>query len=402
MPTSAIHIVAVQLIQGPTYSREHKIVPVVQHRQTEDGISKMNHSQILPTSSTAYNSSTDANAGYDYDGLMAHAVIPIYSTVFTVGLCGNVLVACVMMKYIKLKTVPNVFIFSLALADLLSMMGIPLMAYALVSPNWQLGGAVCKILLSVDGLNQFTGIYILTTMTLDRYLAIVHPMTTTNIRTPTKAKWITLLVWLFSLLIVLPLFIYSDVVEISENQNVCTVILPGNFNKQHFIFYTFILGFVVPLTVIVISYALIMSDLSLSNKNILSTMQNASKKVIKMVILYVSLFVICWLPFYVIQFVNGFFMVKRDQPPKSFAVLHFLSVCLSYANCAMNPFIHTIIGESFRTHFKRMLRDVREPCATGYTGRGTYSSALGTSRGARHGENKYRNKDTLCTCDTSL
>ncbi len=62
---------------------------------------------------------------------------------------------------------------------------------------------------TVDSMNQFTSIFFLTVMSFDRYLAVVHPIKSTKWRKPRMAKIISLAMWGISLLVNLPIMIYS-------------------------------------------------------------------------------------------------------------------------------------------------------------------------------------------------
>ncbi|XP_002740034.1 somatostatin receptor type 1-like [Saccoglossus kowalevskii] len=281
----------------------------------------------------------------------------VYSIVFIVGLIGNSLLLYLLVKYTKLKSVSNIFIFNLAIADILFMVGLPFLAYALASPSWNLGTAVCKIVLSIDGLNQFTGIYLLTVMSVDRYIVFVHPMKTMAFRTATKAKLVALCVWIFSSIVIFPLLLYSKLAESSKSTYACTVVFPQYFNRTAFLIYTFILAFVLPLLIIITCYLLISLELRRSRGPAIKTnAKKSSQKVIKMVILYVTIFIVCWLPFYVIQFTYMFHVDQSKPPSQSFFVLYLTSICLSYANSAINPYIYTLSTGAFRRNIQQSRR----------------------------------------------
>ena len=108
---------------------------------------------------------------------------------------------------------------------------------------------------STDSLNQFTSIFCLTVMSIDRYLAVVHPIRSTKWRKPRVAKLINLTVWVVSLLVILPTMIFSGLNKVP----VCGIVWPEpqDFYYTAFIFYTFFIGFVLPLAVICMCYLLI-------------------------------------------------------------------------------------------------------------------------------------------------
>lgn len=73
----------------------------------------------------------------------------IYFMVCTVGLCGNTLVIYVILRYAKMKTVTNIYILNLAIADVLCMMSLPFIALQLALVHWPFGEALCRVIMTV-------------------------------------------------------------------------------------------------------------------------------------------------------------------------------------------------------------------------------------------------------------
>lgn len=75
----------------------------------------------------------------------------IYFMVCAVGLCGNTLVIYVILRYAKMKTVTNIYILNLAVADVLCMMCLPFIALQLALVHWPFGEALCRVIMTVGG-----------------------------------------------------------------------------------------------------------------------------------------------------------------------------------------------------------------------------------------------------------
>ncbi|XP_006757516.1 PREDICTED: somatostatin receptor type 3 [Myotis davidii] len=99
----------------------------------------------------------------------------VYLVVCVVGLLGNSLVIYVVLRHTASPSVTNVYILNLALADELFMLGLPFLAAQNALSYWPFGSLMCRLVMAVDGINQFTSIFCLTVMSVDRYLAVVHP-----------------------------------------------------------------------------------------------------------------------------------------------------------------------------------------------------------------------------------
>ncbi|KAM4623341.1 somatostatin receptor type 2-like isoform 1-T2 [Polymixia lowei] len=275
----------------------------------------------------------------------------IYFVVCSVGLCGNALVIYVILRYAKMKTVTNIYILNLAVADVLCMMSLPFIAMQLALVHWPFGEALCRVIMTVDSLNQFTSIFCLTVMSIDRYLAVVHPIKSTKWRKPRVAKLINLTVWGVSLLVNLPTMIFSGLDKVP----VCGIIWPDPQEVYYkvFMFYTFFVGFFLPLAVICLCYLLIIIKVKSSGMRVGSTKRKRSeRKVTRMVSIVVAVFVLCWLPFYAFNVTSATSSIKPTSALKS--TFDFV-VVLGYANSCANPILYAFLSDNFKKSFQNVL-----------------------------------------------
>jgi hypothetical protein len=124
-----------------------------------------------------------------------------YGIVFLVGLFGNSLVIYVVLRFSKMQTVTNMYIFNLAVADEMFLVGLPFLITTVIYKYWSFGRIMCKIYMTTTSINQFTSSLLLTVMSADRYVAVCHPISSPRYRTPFIAKFICLTVWTVSFLI---------------------------------------------------------------------------------------------------------------------------------------------------------------------------------------------------------
>lgn len=275
----------------------------------------------------------------------------IYFVVCAVGLSGNTLVIYVILRYAKMKTVTNIYILNLAVADVLCMMSLPFVALQLALVHWPFGEVLCRVIMTVDSLNQFTSIFCLMVMSIDRYLAVVHPIKSTRWRKPHIARLINLTVWGVSLLVILPTMLFSGLNKVP----VCGIIWPEpqDVYCKAFIFYTFLVGFFLPLTVICLCYLLIIVKVKSSSLRVGSTKRKRSeRKVTQMVSIVVAVFVLCWLPFYIFNVTSVTSFIKPTSAVKS--TFDFV-VVLGYANSCANPILYAFLSENFKKSFQNVL-----------------------------------------------
>ncbi|XP_066545465.1 somatostatin receptor type 5 [Amia ocellicauda] len=286
------------------------------------------------------------------EGISTILIPVIYMTVFIVGLSGNTLAIYVVLRYTKMKTVTNIYILNLAVADELFMLGLPFLTTQNVLSYWPFGSFMCRLVMTVDAINQFTSIFCLTVMSIDRYLAVVHPIKSTKWRRPRVAKFINVTVWCLSFLVVLPVIIFSDV---QKGLNTCNINWPdpNAVWSTAFIIYTSVVGFFGPLLVICMCYLLIVVKVKSSGVRAGFTKRRKSeKKVTKMVVIIVVVFVCCWLPFYILNMVNLVFIVPENNV---MAGIYFFVVIMSYANSCANPILYGFLSDNFKQSFRKVL-----------------------------------------------
>uniref|UniRef100_A0A4W6CV58 G-protein coupled receptors family 1 profile domain-containing protein n=1 Tax=Lates calcarifer TaxID=8187 RepID=A0A4W6CV58_LATCA len=112
----------------------------------------------------------------------------LYLVVCILGLAGNSLVIVAILKLDKMSSSTTVYIFNLALADGLFMVGLPFIASQNFQNHWMFGDMACKVVMVLDGINQFTSVFCLTVMSIDRYMAVADPLRFARWRTPRCAK----------------------------------------------------------------------------------------------------------------------------------------------------------------------------------------------------------------------
>uniref|UniRef100_A0A3Q3XM23 G-protein coupled receptors family 1 profile domain-containing protein n=1 Tax=Mola mola TaxID=94237 RepID=A0A3Q3XM23_MOLML len=276
----------------------------------------------------------------------------IHLAVFLLGLTGNTLAIYVVLRYAKMKTVTNIYILNLAVADELYIIGLPFLTTQNVLSYWPFGSFLCRAVMTADSMNQFTSIFCLTVMSIDRYLAVVQPIRSTRWRHPRVAKAVSAAVWAVSFVVVLPVVIFSDV---QDTFNSCNMIWPDPQNvwSTAFILYTATVGFFGPLLIICLCYLLIVVKVKSSGARAGFTKRRRSEgKVTRMVVVIVVVFVLCWLPFFIINIVNLVVIIPESSVT---AGIYFFAVILTYANSCANPVLYGFLSDNLKQSFRKVL-----------------------------------------------
>ncbi|XP_024257895.1 somatostatin receptor type 5-like [Oncorhynchus tshawytscha] len=284
---------------------------------------------------------------------VAGVLIPlIYIIVCVIGLGGNSLVIHIVLHYSKTESVTNIYILNLAIADELFMLGLPFLAVQNTLQFWPFGSFMCRLVMTVDSINQFTSIFCLTVMSIDRYLAVVHPIRSSKWRRPQVAKVVNGTVWAISFLVVLPVVIFANVHKTGGTCNISWP-RPADIWRAAFIIYTSTVGFFCPLLIICLCYLLIVFKIRSSGKKVHATStkrRKSERKVTRMVVIVVAVFVFCWLPFYALNILNLLVSLPSEYPG-----LYYFVVVMGYANSCANPIVYGFLSENFKRGFRKAL-----------------------------------------------
>eukprot|EP00094_Tigriopus_californicus_P009930 TCALIF_09576-PA protein Name:"Similar to Octopamine receptor 1 (Lymnaea stagnalis)" AED:0.04 eAED:0.10 QI:0/0/0/0.75/0/0/4/0/750 len=132
------------------------------------------------------------------------SLIPL-GIICLVVIFGNMMVIAAVRMTHKLRGATNLFIVSLAWADLmLGMVVLPFSAMYEVFDIWIFGRIWCSIWLAIDVWVCTASILHLVVISLDRYIAVTHPITYPNIMTSNRAKLLILGAWILSFVICFP------------------------------------------------------------------------------------------------------------------------------------------------------------------------------------------------------
>lgn len=287
------------------------------------------------------------------------AVLPvIFGIICLLGIVANAAVIYTIAQKTKChakQTVPDIFILNLSVVDLLFLLGMPFLIHQLLgNGTWHFGGVMCTVITALDSNSQIVSTYILTAMTLDRYLATVHPIRFNYIRTPRVAALVIGLVWGMSVLTIIPVWMYAGLMPLPDGSVACALLLPNPVSDTYwFTLYQFFLAFALPLAVICLVFFKILQHMSASVAPLPPrSLRVRTRKVTRMAVTICLAFFICWAPYYVLQLVH----LGVQNPSVAFSYAYNIAISMGYANSCINPFLYIMQSQTFR---KQLLRAVR-------------------------------------------
>lgn len=278
------------------------------------------------------------------------------------GIIGKSLVICIVFKKsCPSSSVPDIFIISLSMVDLLFLLGMPFLIHQLLGDGaWHFGEMMCTVITALDANSQFTSTYILTAMSIDHYLATVYPFTSTRFRKPPMAIVVICVLWAFSFLSITPVWLYAQLIPLPGGLLGCGICLPDP--RRDIYWYSLcqvFLAFAIPFGLITVAYRKILLKMSRSSEALMSqrcTRAARTKKLTRTAIAICAAFFVCWAPFHLLQLAQ----LAMTHPTLPFHYAYNVAISLSYASF-LNPFIYILLGQNF----PRQLRVPVRPAAAG-------------------------------------
>ncbi|CAK6959270.1 gastrin-releasing peptide receptor-like [Scomber scombrus] len=305
--------------------------------------------------------------GYQYNiWLPGIGIAAVYGIIIIVGLVGNVTLMKICLVVKSMRTVPNLFLSSLALGDLLLLVTCaPVDASRYLVDEWLFGRVGCKLIPFIQLTSVGVSVFTLTALSADRYRAIVKPLDRSSATLSICLR--AGAIWLLSGALAIPEAVFSDLHTFTTSHTNETFVTcapyphAGELHPKIHSTASFLIFYIIPLFIISIYYCFIARSLVRSSVAIpaeghlhMQKQIKSRKRLAKTVLVFVGLFAVCWLPSHVIYLYRSY---HYDQVDTSLG--HFIaSVCariLAFTSSCMNPFALYLMSKSFRKHFNKQL-----------------------------------------------
>ncbi|XP_038046570.1 D(1) dopamine receptor-like [Patiria miniata] len=292
-------------------------------------------------------------------------------TLYAITVCsivGNILVIVAVLTVRRLRSsITNYFIVSLACADLMvSMLVMPFAAVFEITDSWPFGLAFCDAFQAFDILSATASILNLCVISLDRFMAITSPFTYYSRMNSRTAFALIATAWIVSFLIsVLPVTL-----DLHEDEDLKAI---GWYSDPYFCVLSMnstyalissLISFYIPAAIILFTYARIYVVARRQARQIAAYDTTANRvknggrtnqktmarerKAAKTLAIIVGVFILCWLPFFVVNIIDPY--CGHCLPPLPVKIF----VWLGYINSFLNPLIYAQ-NKTFKSAFKSVL-----------------------------------------------
>ncbi|CAG5131006.1 unnamed protein product, partial [Candidula unifasciata] len=193
----------------------------------------------------------------------------VYGLTLVVGVVGNLLVIVAVARDRRLRSITNIFLTSLASADLaLLCFCVPVKCVAFFSYTWAFGFFLCKAVNYFQNLTMVCSVITLTMMSIERNIAIRCPLQSKRICTRSRAKLVVLLLWSGSVLLALPILVGQKHKPVGYMHKFYWCIREWDRPIYGMLFesYMLILLFLLPVGVMIVSYTTICMELARGTK----------------------------------------------------------------------------------------------------------------------------------------
>ncbi|XP_023138945.1 chemerin-like receptor 1 [Amphiprion ocellaris] len=293
----------------------------------------------------------------------------VYSLAFVLGVVGNGVVIWV-TGFLMKKTVNTVWFLNLAVADFLFTAFLPLaVVYLALDFHWPFGNFMCKLNTTVSFLNLFTSVFFLVVISMDRCVSVVWPVWAQNHRNVRKASWVSLGVWVVALILSIPYFVFRDTevfpeedftlcfnnFALSDDYETPSVLQLRQFRHEALVITRFLLAFVIPFTVIVSCYAIIIHRLRRNR-----TLASQTSRPFKIIAAIIITFFLCWVPFHIMGLTE---LVKFSADESLELVISVgipIATSLAFLNSCLNPLLYVFMGQDFKDKVRKSILKAME------------------------------------------
>lgn len=296
--------------------------------------SEMNHTNI-------YSHGTDIH-DIDSEGHSSeHKIISSVgiTLLIIISLLGNALVCLAVYQSKQLQSSVNYFVVSLAFSDMLvGMISMPLwLAFELTKfenlPPGIDSGTLIKGWIFIDILSGVASISNLVAISFERYFSVKSPLSHRMCMTNSYVALNLLVVWVYSITV--------------------ASVYVGIWLWRWKVLLTSIIGFVLPLCLIIFAYSNVFLIVRTIPVNVISRQENQT--VTRTLCILLAAFIICWSPFFIVSITTihcyscNVFVLKRQW-------IRSIVIWLHYLNSCCNPFLYCIFNAYYKDAFKAVLR----------------------------------------------
>ncbi|XP_061600218.1 ovarian cancer G-protein coupled receptor 1 [Cololabis saira] len=275
----------------------------------------------------------------------------VYILVLLVGVPANLYSLYHAAQQLKQKNELGIYLLNLTVSDLLYLASLPLwLQYIFQDDDWSHREWLCQLCGFLLYENIYISIGFLCCISLDRYLAVVHPLRFTPLRSMRAAWIVSAIIWLKEIAVGVVFFRHKELSRDRTNQSVCFEHYPMQPWEYPINYYRFFIGFMFPLAILTVSYLCVLRAVGRSA----GTQPDQKTRIRQLVSSTILIFLVCFSPYHIFLLVRT--LLERDCNfiAGIFNYYH-LSLLLTTLNCVADPALYCFVSESARRGLYRVI-----------------------------------------------
>ncbi|XP_040122891.1 motilin receptor [Oryx dammah] len=333
------------------------------------------------------------------------ALVPVTAVclgLFAVGVSGNVVTVLLIGRYRDMRTTTNLYLGSMAVSDLLILLGLPFDLYRLWrSRPWVFGQLLCRLSLYVGEGCTYATLLHMTALAVERYLAVCRPLRARVLVTRRRVRALIAALWAVALLSAGPFFFLVGVEQDAGHDalrdlngtarpsplpllpppflgsspasprsrpsgpEAAAAALfsrecrpsPGQLGALRVMLWVTTAYFFLPFLCLSVLYGLIGRELWRSRGQLrgpaTSGREKGHRQTVRVLLVVVLAFIVCWLPFHVGRII---YINTEDSQMMHFSqYFNIVALQLFYLSASINPILYNLISKKYRAAAWKLL-----------------------------------------------
>ncbi|XP_038573365.1 leukotriene B4 receptor 2b [Micropterus salmoides] len=308
----------------------------------------MNNLDLTPTPTAA--DETDGNENPVSNDVSTALGALILGLVFLLGVPGNLFIVWSILARIRQRSVTTILILNLACADGFIMALTIFIVIYLAMQSWVFGQVMCKGVFYLCNSNMYASIFLITLMSVHRLVAVVFPSRLSSLVSRKIVRTVIVCMWLLVMVFSVPSLVFRDVIKNKDKHNITRLVCVPHHSRSRYVKFQYafetVVGFILPYTVIIISYVLIL-------KRLRQTKFHRKMRSEKLILAIVVTFGLFWLPYHVVNMIqvaavsyphNSTTRTNLDHISQSSRAV---TSALAFISSCANPILYTFAGKSY-------------------------------------------------------
>lgn len=293
-----------------------------------------------------------------------------YCFVFTIGIVVNVTALWVFALTTKKRNSVTVYMINVAMVDLTFILLLPFRMVYHHTDHWPFGDVFCRINAALTIFYPCMALWLFAMISADRYMAIVQPKHSKELRNVPKAVVASVGVWIMTLGSTFPLLFFDDDPDHVSNFTTCIKMQDIMFMRHNNAvnFVRLIFFFLVPIFLMIGCYIVIVDNLIHGRTSKLKP--KVKEKSIRIILTLITQVLVCFVPFHIFLVLG---LIGNDKHG-GYNTGAIVTTFLMNLSTVLDIILYYIVSKQFQDRvisvilYRNYLRSVRRKSRHTHTG----------------------------------